>query len=102
MLTQNDEIIWSFSACWIGIKTNNKKDLDKKEKSRGMTEDESTSQEIAARLARLEQENADLRDQLANLQTNRTEQPTLASVSLSLTHSTETALSLAQSTPSQQ
>src|SRR3989442_988531 len=57
-----------------------------------MTENESTSQEIAvrlAKLAKLEKVNADLREQLANLQTNPTEQPTLAPVSLSLTQHSE-------------
>src|SRR2546428_2090553 len=70
-----------------------------------MTENESTSQEIAvrlAKLAKLEKVNADLREQLANLQTNPTEQPTLAPVSLSLTQPTETASSPDQSTSTQQ
>src|SRR2546428_7110963 len=70
-----------------------------------MTENESTSQEIAvrlAKLAKLEKVTADLREQPANPQTNPPEPPTLAPVSLSLTQPTETASSPDQSTSTQQ
>jgi streptogramin lyase len=80
------------------------KNLERKEKSIRMTEDKSTSQEIAAKsakLAKLEKVNADLREQLANLQTNPTGLPTLVPVSLSLTQPTETAPSPAPSAPTQ-